>query len=71
MKTMQNVLIEKYPDDYNRLYFGQVVEIMKFVREETLKECAKKAVVTMLITEGAIMKNEKAILSLDKNSLDL
>jgi len=30
-----------------------------------------KAVVTMLITEGVILKNEKSILSLDKNSLDI
>ena len=62
MKTLKRVLLEKYPNRNNALYSHEVVEMMQFVREETLKECAKKSV---------SQHDQHTISSLDKNSIDL
>ena len=61
--------------DLNEYSFSnrEVIEFMRFVREKTLIECAKKATAGMNFnfTGNVPYVNESSILSLDKNHIEI
>lgn len=84
MKTLAEILDEKCQESKPLMLSNRkIIELMQFVREETLKECAKKATTVLQsgskkITNSEVMYvvndvvvNQHSILSLDKNSLDV
>ena len=71
MKTFRQLINEIHGTNVYQFDISDTLSLMEFVRRETLKECAKKATLTMHITEGEIIVDERSILSLDKNSLDV
>ncbi len=63
MKTFEQIIKENYPRRHCSLHNNaEVIEVMEFVRVQTLKECAK------LVT---LSEDENKINSLGRNSLDL
>jgi hypothetical protein len=85
-KTFKEILHEKHPKTFNALYANQVIELMQYVREQTLKECAEKAKMSQFRPfterdEGLIERyktltvdisiDKNTILSLDKNSIEV